>query len=87
LHFLSGADAVLDLYASQMEEHDPNYCTSDGVAMDDDACRAKITEELESNLMTVGVRATTIHQFAFRARDNHSFAALRIVGSCLMGTC
>ena len=45
---------------SQMEEQDPNYCKTAGVSMTDAACRAKIKEELKSNLITVGVVAAIV---------------------------
>lgn len=45
---------------TQMEAHDPSYCREDGESMSDEACRAKIAQEIEDNVMVVGVVALSV---------------------------
>ncbi len=44
----------------QMEAQDPHYCRENGEEMSDEACRAKIAQELEDNVLIVGVAALCV---------------------------
>eukprot|EP01043_Picozoa_sp_COSAG02_P016109 COSAG02_NODE_702_length_18327_cov_85.154597_9_plen_310_part_00 len=45
---------------TQMEAQDASYCREDGESMSDEACRAKIAQEIEDNVMVVGVVALSV---------------------------
>ena len=45
---------------AQMEAQDPSYCRANGAPMSDEACRAKIAQEIENNVLVVGIVALSV---------------------------